>query len=46
MVILNKLVVVVVVVVIDPVACILVFFKGKSFSGLEDRPINVAAPKL
>ena len=25
---------------------ILVFFKGKSFSGLRDRPISVAAPKL
>ena len=31
---------------IDPVACSLVFFKGKSFLGLRDKPISVAAPKL
>ena len=31
---------------IDPVACLLVFFKGRSFSVLRDRPISVAAPKL
>ena len=31
---------------IDPVACLLVFFKGRSFSGLRDRLISVAAPKL
>ena len=31
---------------IDPVACFLVFFEGRPFSGLRDRPISVAAPKL